>query len=39
VLTDRELAGGMALRGHFGAERFSWESAVERIVDIYDGVA
>jgi D-inositol-3-phosphate glycosyltransferase len=39
VLTNRELAGGMALRGPLGAERFSWESAVQRIVEIYDGVA
>lgn len=39
VLTDSELAKTLAIAGPREAERFSWESAVERIVDIYDGVA
>ncbi len=39
ILTDTNLARQLQEAGPREAERFSWESAVERIVEIYDGVS
>lgn len=39
VLANPDLAKHLRDAGPREAERFSWESAVERIVEIYDGVA
>lgn len=38
VLGDKDLSDALSGQGPIAAERFSWEAAVERIVDIYDGV-
>ena len=39
VLTDHELAASLAESGPLHAEAFSWDLAVERIVDVYRQVA
>ncbi|HEY5891057.1 MAG TPA: glycosyltransferase [Acidimicrobiia bacterium] len=39
VLTDSNMSKKLQDAGPREAERFSWESAVERIVEIYDGVS
>lgn len=38
VLQDPALAGRLAAAGALDSERFSWDIAVDRILDIYDGV-
>jgi D-inositol-3-phosphate glycosyltransferase len=39
VLTDSDLASNLAASGPQHAEGFSWEIAVERILEIYQDVA